>query len=143
MKKTAAFALLVGMLLLSPTVNAITSRVGNAEDLGVGFAMGQPMGATAKYWLNSTTAVDAFAGYHFNSNFDVHADYLLHTFSSFDVTSGRLPFYLGVGGRVNLGNSSDFWHAPALWLLISFSHGSHRVLCRSRAGGQTVVARGL
>jgi len=100
--------LLIALITVSTTVQAVTSRVGNTEDMGVGFALGQPMGATAKYWLSSTTAVDAFAGYHFNSNFDMHADYLWHSFSSFDVTSGRLPFYIGLGGRVNLGDSSDF-----------------------------------
>ncbi len=89
-------------------MQAVTSRVGAAQDLGVGVELGQPMGVTAKYWLSSTTAVDGFMGYHFNSNFDMHADYLWHTFSSFDVQSGRMPFYLGLGGRVNLGNSSDF-----------------------------------
>lgn len=97
-------ALFIGM---APSAQAVTSRAGNAQDFGVGFAMGQPMGVTGKYWLSSTTAVDGFAGYHFNSNFDVHADYLLHTFSSFDVTNGRLPFYAGLGARINLGNSSD------------------------------------
>jgi len=100
--------LLIALITVSTTVQAVTSRVGNTEDMGVGFALGQPLGATAKYWLSSTTAVDAFAGYHFNSNFDMHADYLWHSFSSFDVTSGRLPFYIGLGGRVNLGDSSDF-----------------------------------
>ena len=88
-------------------VQAVTSRVGAAQDLGFGAQLGQPMGLTAKYWMSSTTAVDGFMGYHFNSNFDVHADYLWHSFSSFDVQSGRMPFYLGLGGRVNLGNSSD------------------------------------
>ena len=86
--------------------HAITSRVGSAEDLGVGAGLGQPMGVTGKYWLSSTTAVDGFAGYHFNKNFDVHTDYLWHSFSSFDVSSGRLPFYAGLGARVNLGNDS-------------------------------------
>jgi len=106
-KKKARCALTAALLALSVAAQAITSRVGNKEDLGIGFALGQPMGASAKYWLSSTEAVDAFAGYHFNSNFDVHADYLWHSFSSFDVTSGRLPFYLGLGARINLGNSSD------------------------------------
>ncbi len=88
-------------------VHAITSRVGAAQDMGIGFALGQPMGATAKYWLSSTDAVDAFAGYHFSKNFDFHVDYLWHSFSSFNV-NGRLPFFLGLGGRVNLGNDSNF-----------------------------------
>jgi hypothetical protein len=99
--------ILWGLAAGSPA-GAITSRVGSAEDLGVGVALGQPIGVTGKYWLSSTTAVDAVAGYHFNSNFDMHADYLWHSFSSFDVQNGRLPFYFGLGGRVNLGNDSDF-----------------------------------
>jgi hypothetical protein len=105
---TAAVLVLIASLAVTPVAQAVMSRAGNAEDLGVGLALGQPMGPTVKYWLSSTTAIDGFAGYHFNSNFDVHADYLWHTFSSFDVTSGRLPFYGGLGARINLGNSSDF-----------------------------------
>ena len=97
-----------GMLWIAGPAQAITSRVGSAEDVGVGIALGQPMGVTGKYWLSSTVAVDAAAGYHFNSNFDMHADYLWHTFSSFDIQDGRLPFYFGIGGRVNLGNDSNF-----------------------------------
>lgn len=103
--------LTVGILSLTvfssfTPAHAVTSRVGAAQDLGVGAAFGQPTGVTSKYWLSSTTAVDAFMGYHFNHNFDVHADYLWHTFSSFDVAQGRLPFYGGLGARVNLGDSS-------------------------------------
>jgi hypothetical protein len=86
----------------------ISSRVGSAEDLGLGAAFGQPLGVTGKYWLSSSAAIDAMAGYHFNSNFDLHADYLWHSFSSFDVAQGRLPFYLGLGGRINLGDDSHF-----------------------------------
>ncbi len=106
-----ALAIAGGLFLSVAAVlpaRAVTSRVGAAEDLGVGVALGQPMGVTAKYWLSPTSAVDAFMGYHFNHNFDAHADYLLHSFSSFDVGRGRLPFYLGVGGRINLGDDSHF-----------------------------------
>jgi hypothetical protein len=102
--------LLIGVLAMFSSIQAeaISSQVGSTEDLGVGVALGQPMGATAKYWLSSSVAVDAMMGYHFNSNFDMHADYLWHSFSSFAVSSGRLPFYLGLGGRVLLGDDSQF-----------------------------------
>jgi hypothetical protein len=86
---------------------ATTSRVGSAQDLGFGPQLGQPMGVTAKYWLDSTLAVDGFMGYHFNSNFDTHVDFLWHSFSSFNVASGRLPFYLGAGARILGGNDSQ------------------------------------
>ena len=87
---------------------AVTSRVGSAEDLGFGAEIGQPMGVTAKYWMNSTLAIDGAMGYHFNRNFDAHSDLLWHTFSSFDISNGRLPFFAGVGGRILLGNDSQF-----------------------------------
>lgn len=104
-KKFLAFILLAAW---AAPVRATTSRVGSAQDLGIGFEAGQPMGVTAKYWLNSTLAVDGFMGYHFNNNFDTHADLLWHSFSSFDVSSGRLPFYIGLGGRVFGGDDSQF-----------------------------------
>ena len=107
-KINAIFMLFAIFWGIPRSAEAITSRVGAPQDLGIGAAFGQPMGVTTKYWLSSTTAVDAFAGYHFNSNFDAHMDYLWHTFSSFDLERGRLPFYVGLGGRINLGNSSDF-----------------------------------
>ena len=109
MKRKLIFvgAVLWGLVAGQPA-RAVTSRVGSAEDIGFGFALGQPLGITGKYWLSSTTALDAVAGYHFNKNFDMHADYLWHTFSSFDIQDGRLPFYFGVGGRVNFGNDSNF-----------------------------------
>ena len=105
-KKHLIFCLFLTIAGLSPA-EAITSRVGAAEDVGIGVAMGQPFGVTAKYWLSSDLAVDGAAGYHFNHNFDTHMDYLWHSFSSFNVSSGRLPFYMGVGGRVLLGNDSQ------------------------------------
>jgi hypothetical protein len=86
---------------------AMASRIGSPEDLGFGFALGQPMGVTMKYWTTSTSAVDAMMGYHFNGNFDVHADYLVHSYSSFDVSNGRLPIYAGLGARILLGNDSQ------------------------------------
>jgi hypothetical protein len=99
--------LLIGSILLASTAQALTSRVGAAQDLGFGTQFGQPMGLTAKYWLNTTLAVDGFMGYHWNHNFDAHGDLLWHSFSSFDVSNGRLPFYVGAGGRILLGNDSQ------------------------------------
>ncbi len=105
--KTKLFAV-VAVLSAALPAQAVTSRVGSAQDFGVGTQLGQPMGVTAKYWLNSTLAVDGFMGYHFNHNFDAHGDILWHSFSSFDVSNGRLPFYVGAGGRILLGNDSQF-----------------------------------
>jgi hypothetical protein len=106
-RKPLIFCLVFAVTALASPAYAITSRVGTADDLGVGVALGQPMGLTSKFWLSSTLAVDGFMGYHWNHNFDAHLDYLWHSYSSFNVSSGRLPFYAGLGGRILLGNSSQ------------------------------------
>ncbi len=106
-KKISLLLVALGGLGICPELSGVTSRVGSAEDLGMGMEFGQPIGVTAKYWLNSTLAIDAAMGYHFNGNFDLHTDALWHSFSSFHLSSGRLPFYAGLGGRVLLGNDSQ------------------------------------
>ncbi len=105
--KTLYFALLLSILIVGTDVYAATSRVGTAQDIGIGTMLGQPMGVTAKYWTSSSVAVDAAMGYHFNHNFDMHADMLWHTFSSFDISNGRLPFYVGLGARTLLGDDNQ------------------------------------
>ena len=108
LKNTLIFSIIFGLAVLAIIpAESISSRVGAADDLGIGAAMGQPMGVTAKYWLSSSVAVDGMMGYHWNHNFDAHMDYLWHTFSSFNIASGRLPFYLGAGGRILLGDDSQ------------------------------------
>src|SRR5579862_9013951 len=102
LKKATVLALFLGMIGLAAPLQAITSAVGSPDDLGVGVEMGQPFGVTSKYWLTSSAAVDAAMGYHWNHNFDVHADYLWHTYSSFNISSGRMPFYAGLGTRILL-----------------------------------------
>ena len=104
-KTLAAFVFFFG--LAATSAQAVTSRVGSAQDLGVGIELGQPMGVTAKYWLNSTLAVDGAMGYHWNHNFDIHSDILWHSFSSFDVSTGRLPFYVGAGARILAGDDTQ------------------------------------
>ena len=77
------------------------------DDLGeLAWRWASPWRFTAKYWLTPCRlAVDGTMGYHFNSNFDFHGDYLWHSFSSFNISSGRLPFYVGLGGHAYLGDS--------------------------------------
>src|SRR5260221_10518901 len=106
--KSIVTVVLLAALTAGKPAHAVTSRVGSAQDLGIGTELGQPTGVTAKYWLSSTLAVDGAMGYHFNSNFDMHSDVLWHSFSSFDVSNGRLPFYVGLGGRVLFGDDSQF-----------------------------------
>jgi len=73
---------------------------------GAGIYLGEPVGATVKYWLNDTMALDGAAGLssHSHSTLYVHGDVLWHKFNLFDISPapGRLPLYFGVGGLVRL-----------------------------------------
>jgi hypothetical protein len=78
-----------------------------AEDgVGIGLILGEPTGISAKKWINHEHAVDAAAAWSFSENdsFQFHADYLFHDFGIFHsaAVGGRLPAYIGIGGRVKL-----------------------------------------
>ena len=103
-----------------------------AGKLGAGINIGEPMGASLKYWLNDTVAIDGVIGgsYNFDANNEalyVAADVLWHNFELIPVSQGRLPIYIGLGGlaRINkdrqgsqegirapVGLSYMFAHAP-------------------------------
>lgn len=70
--------------------------------LGAGITLGEPTGATLKYWLNDTLAVDGALGWstHDDSNLYLHSDVLWHNFNLIPVPQGRLPVYIGAGGLV-------------------------------------------
>jgi hypothetical protein len=88
--------------------HAESSKAGNPRDMGIGVAVGQPTGVAGKLWLDKNLAVDAFAGYHFSGDFDLHGDLLYHAFSILPIEHGRLPLYFGLGGRVLLGDDDQF-----------------------------------
>src|SRR5882724_467529 len=69
---------------------------------GAGLIIGEPTGASLKYWLNDLVAVDGAFGWsaHDHSTLYMHADVLWHKFDLFDVPQGKLPLYFGVGGLV-------------------------------------------
>lgn len=76
------------------------------KGIGVGIILGEPTGFSFKAWLGGNNAVDAGLAWSFvnKGSFHIHADYLYH-FDLIDLSSGRLPFYTGVGGRLKLKNT--------------------------------------
>jgi len=70
--------------------------------IGLGVIFGEPTGLSGKVWTTDQTAFDFGVAWSFQNkgHFHLHADYLYHNFSYFDVDKGSLPFYLGIGGRV-------------------------------------------
>src|SRR5258708_6964439 len=118
---TAALAALCGFSARADgpamsNTNAIASPVRYSADnyvgrFGVGVILGEPTGASLKYWLNDTMAIDgAFgASSRDNTQFYMHGDVLWHKFDLIPVSQGRLPLYFGVGGLVRFrdNNHSD------------------------------------
>ena len=80
----------------SMPVNALTDYAGK---FGIGAMVGEPTGASLKYWLNDTVAIDGAVGwsFHEDSNLYLHSEVLWHNFDLLPVSHGRLPVYFGVG----------------------------------------------
>ena len=113
MKKYFMFVMVLGFML-------ILARPILAQDhgFGMGIVLGEPTGLSAKLWTSSDNAFDfaaawSFRNYHHNDNHNdgsvlLQADYVWHFFNLIPVSSGKLPLYIGIGGRVVLANDANF-----------------------------------
>jgi len=95
MKKLILPLILVVLFLISES---------NAQyrQFGLGIMVGEPTGVSAKYWTSGQNAFDFGAAWSFkrDGNLLLQADYVWHSFNLIHVSSGRLPLYFGIGGRV-------------------------------------------
>lgn len=124
MKKTniltilALFAGLGALAQEAPGTNTMTdtpqtSMNRSMDDMtgkfGVGITLGEPIGASAKYFFNDTLAIDGAAGWsdHDHTDLYLHSDALWHKYDLLPVSNGRLPVYFGVGGLVRFRNHGD------------------------------------
>jgi len=75
---------------------------------GIGAIFGEPTGITLKWWLTRDVAMDATAAWSFadDSAFQLHVDYLVHQFDLIKVQKGKLPIYIGFGGRVKFSDDT-------------------------------------
>jgi hypothetical protein len=76
---------------------------------GLGIILGEPTGLSAKLWTTSENAFDFGAAWSFkgDGHLLLQADYVWHIFHLIPVSSGRLPFYVGIGGRIILRDDPD------------------------------------
>ena len=86
----------------SPPLPAAGTASAGSEKFGAGIMVGEPTGATMKYWLNESLALDGAVGWSLrrDSTLYLHSDLLWHAFDLIPVPPGRLPVYLGVGSMV-------------------------------------------
>ncbi|HAF94797.1 MAG: hypothetical protein A2X34_05415 [Elusimicrobia bacterium GWC2_51_8] len=82
-------------------------RAQKAGDAGAGIVFGNPTGSTAKFWLNSSRALNISVG--FNTKLALYGDYLWHSWKALPQPSkGRLPVYLGLGAKIMPSSSNEF-----------------------------------
>ncbi len=98
-----AFVLVVSIVSLSSRARGQIALV-DAGDMEVGILLGEPTGLSAKLWATGNTAFDLGIAWSFGDggHFHLHGDYLIHNFDFFDVDTGSLPIYVGIGGRVRI-----------------------------------------
>jgi len=106
MMKIKVFMMLPFLALMCAGAQA--ASLNDAGSKGFGVEFGQPTGVTGKYWLSNMSAADAALGYHFNHNFDMHMDYLVHAYILNGGSQGMLPLYVGIGGRILAGDDTQF-----------------------------------
>ncbi len=76
------------------------------DGIGLGIIVGEPSGASMKYWLDDTIAIDAALAFSLSDNnpFEFHTDYLMHSGMS-GKNSSALQSYYGVGARITSDNN--------------------------------------
>jgi hypothetical protein len=96
--KITSFLILVFLMASMTFVQA------QEKGFGIGIVVGEPTGVSGKLWLGGQNALDMAAAWSFkgDGNLLLQADYVWHTFNLISVSSGKLPLYYGIGGRVIL-----------------------------------------
>jgi hypothetical protein len=105
MKRNILFTMVLGLMM-------IIAKPVTAQDhgFGMGLILGEPTGLSAKLWTSSDNAFDFAAAWSFkgDGNLLLQADYVWHFFELMPVPSGKLPLYIGIGGRVVLADDPSF-----------------------------------
>jgi len=102
MKFAIAAALLAGLAASAHAADPGT------QEVGVGVVLGEPIGGTAKLWLDDRLAADVGVGLS-DGNLGFWADALWHDWTLLpQPTIGRLGAYLGAGPQIRTGDDARF-----------------------------------
>jgi len=114
---------LFGLLFILITLSQINMNA-QQKDFGLGIILGEPTGVSGKLWTSSENAFDFAAAWSFqdDGHLLLQADYVWHIFRLIPVSSGRLPFYVGIGGRVVFANKPTIGVRVPLGLDYMFSN---------------------
>lgn len=97
----------IGSFLLA-AVLLYSASVAQEKNIGLGIIAGEPTGISGKLWTENHTAFDAAMAWSFGKEgkLHLHGDYLFYNFNLFNVESGQLPLYYGIGGKLKLGGDN-------------------------------------
>jgi hypothetical protein len=77
------------------------------KEVGVGVVVGDPIGGTAKLWLDRDFAVDLGVGY--SGSTVLWGDVLYHAWNLLPpIDEGKLGLYFGAGPRIEAGDDAEF-----------------------------------
>ena len=77
------------------------------KEVGVGVVVGDPIGGTAKLWLDRDFAVDVGVGY--SDSVVLWGDLLYHAWNLLPpIEEGKLGLYFGAGPRIEAGDDAEF-----------------------------------
>lgn len=97
--------ILILCLALSAAPSASWAQ--EARQLGGGVILGDPIGGTAKLWLDRNQAVDFGVGG--SGNAVVYGDWLWHAWNAFKrPAKGKLAPYVGLGLRIEADDDAQF-----------------------------------
>lgn len=99
MRKLHLIIMVMGLLMIS-----VKPIIAQDHGFGLGIILGEPTGLSAKLWTSQSNAFDFAAAWSFkgDGHLLLQADYVWHAFNLIPVSSGKLPLYYGIGGRVIL-----------------------------------------
>lgn len=107
MKHLIIFSTLMCAIVFS-TVTPLKAQGPLGRELGLGISLGNPLGATLKYWTSPTTALVAAIGADYFGSPRLNLDYHFH-FNSFN--SSVVKMYAGPGLAIGFGSGRSYlWY---------------------------------
>jgi len=101
----------VAMVLILAAIAALVASPAAAgpSTFGLGIVIGEPTGINAKLFLDGNNALDMAAAWSLSGDNDLHlrVDYIFHRYQLIKVDKGKLPFFFGLGGRVEFRENRD------------------------------------
>ena len=108
MKKTLLL-LLVLATLCAPLPAAKKTEL-TIQQIGVGLILGDPLGFSAKLWLDNETAIDAAVAWSSTAKFHLQADYVWHKVDMIELKDSpdKIAVYYGPGALIRIANDDSF-----------------------------------